>query len=231
MKIANFNQTPLDRIKAMNNYLKENHGVKVSGFHTKNKLETVREKAEMHVVRLRNTNKKFNLDPEYAKYLGVRDVIDTMLEEGVYADSPALEGMRQELNAVVQNLMDGGYTVDEACAETMNRYRQDPRYAYDDEFVLPIVIKAAKAYESSCNRESIDSDINEPELRELAKAARDINELRWGNKQKEIPEEDSARAFAFASAVASKDIEKGDCFSSENISWKRPGVGYFKPTQ
>ena len=169
MKIANFNQTPLDRIKAMNDYLKENHGVKVSGFHTKNKLETVREKAEMHVVRLRNTNKKFNLDPEYAKYLGVRDVIDTMLEEGVYADSPALEGMRQELNAEVQNLMDGGYTVDEACAETMNRYRQDPRYAYDDEFVLPIVIKAAKAYESSCNRESIESDINEPVLRELAK--------------------------------------------------------------
>ena len=169
MKIANFNQTPLDRIKAMNNYLKENHGVKVSGFHTKNKLETVREKAEMHVVRLRNTNKKFNLDPEYAKYLGVRDVIDTMLEEGVYADSPALEGMRQELNAEVQNLMDGGYTVDEACAETMNRYRQDPRYAYDDEFVLPIVIKAAKAYESRCNRESIESDINEPVLRELAK--------------------------------------------------------------
>ena len=169
MKIANFNQTPLDRIKAMNNYLKENHGVKVSGFHTKNKLETVREKAEMHVVRLRNTNKKFNLDPEYAKYLGVRDVIDTMLEEGVYADSPALEGMRQELNAEVQNLMDGGYTVDESCAETMNRYRQDPRYAYDDEFVLPIVIKAAKAYESSCNRESIESDINEPVLRELAK--------------------------------------------------------------
>ena len=42
----------------------------------------------MHVVRLRNTNKKFNIDPEYAKYLGVRDVIDTMLEEGVYADSP-----------------------------------------------------------------------------------------------------------------------------------------------
>ena len=169
MKIANFNQTPLDRIKAMNDYLKENHGVKVSGFHTKNKLETVREKAEMHVVRLRNTNKKFNIDPEYAKYLGVRDVIDTMLEEGVYADSPALEGMRQELNAEVQNLMDGGYTVDEACAETMNRYRQDPRYAYDDEFVLPIVIKAAKAYESSCNRESIESDINEPVLRELAK--------------------------------------------------------------
>ena len=115
------------------------------------------------------TLKKFNIDPEYAKYLGVRDVIDTMLEEGVYADSPALEGMRQELNAEVQNLMDGGYTVDEACAETMNRYRQDPRYAYDDEFVLPIVIKAAKAYESSCNRESIESDINEPVLRELAK--------------------------------------------------------------
>ena len=31
------------------------------------------------------------------------------------------------------------------------------------------MIKAPKAYESSCNRESIESDINEPVLRELAK--------------------------------------------------------------
>ena len=41
MKIANFNQTFLDRIKKMNDYPKENHGVKVTGFHTKNKLEAV----------------------------------------------------------------------------------------------------------------------------------------------------------------------------------------------
>jgi len=170
MKIANFNQTPLDKIREMNKYLKENHGVKVTGFHTRNKLEAVREKAEMHVVRLRNTNKKFNLDPEYAKYLGVRDIIDTIIEEGIYVESPALEGMRQELNAEVQGLMDSGYTVEEASAECMNRYRQDSRYAYDDEFVLPIVIKAAKAYESSCGTsESISTDISEPVLRELAK--------------------------------------------------------------
>ena len=53
-----------------------------------------------------------------------------------------LEGMRQELNAEVQNLMDGDIS-DEACAKTMNRYRQDLT-AYDDEFVSSIVIKAPK---------------------------------------------------------------------------------------
>jgi hypothetical protein len=175
MKIANFNQTPLDKIKEMNKYLKENHGVKVTGFHTRNKLEAVREKAEMHVVRLRNTNKKFNLDPEYAKYLGVKDVIDVMLEEGLYADSPAVAGMKEELYATVQNLMDSGYTMDEASKECMNKFRQDSRYAYDDEFVLPIVLKAAKDYMESCGstHESIEeapkSEINEYLLRELAK--------------------------------------------------------------
>tara|TARA_Y100000589_G_C27114327_1_gene613580 strand:+ start:286 stop:1365 length:1080 start_codon:yes stop_codon:yes gene_type:complete len=69
------------------------------------------------------------------------------------------------------------------------------------------------------------------ELRELVKASEDLYQLRWGNKLNQIPEEDSARAFAFASAVASQDIKKGDSFSSVNICWKRPGIGDFKPTK
>ena len=76
----------------------------------------------------------------------------------------------------------------------------------------------------------ISSSMNPSELRELVKASKDIYQLRWGNKHSLIPEEDSARAFAFASAVASKDIKKGDYFSKLNICWKRPGVGDFKPT-
>ena len=60
MKITNFNQKPQSKIDKINNYLKENHGVKVSGFHTKSKLESVREQAEMKVIQLRNSNKKFN---------------------------------------------------------------------------------------------------------------------------------------------------------------------------
>ena len=63
----------------------------------------------------------------------------------MYAESPAMQKCRYEYETV-KALMDSGYTVDEASKECMNKFRQDPRYAYDDEFVLPIVLKAAKDY-------------------------------------------------------------------------------------
>ena len=175
MKITNFNQRPLDRIRQINSYLKENHGVKVAGFHSKSKLETVKEKAEGNIVRLRNTNKKFNLDPEYAKFLGVRDVIDVMLKEEMYAESPAMQEMKNSLVQEVQSLMDSGYTMDEASKECMNKFRKDSRYAYDDEFVLPIVLKAAKDYMESCGMKESEAlvfpetDINEFLFKEMAK--------------------------------------------------------------
>ena len=178
MRITNFNQKPADRIKKINSYLKENHGVQVTGFHSRAKLQTVKEKAESTLIKLRNTNRKFNLDPEYAKFLGVRDVIDVMLSEGIYAESPAFESMCNEVKSTVESLMDGGYTVDEASAECMNRFRKDSRYAYDDEFVLPIVLKAAKDYMEACSGmqevatdmvQAPETDLNEYLLRELAK--------------------------------------------------------------
>ena len=142
MKINNFNKTGIQKINELNSYLKENHGVKVSGFHPKARLEKVREQAQAHVITLRNSKKQFNLDPEYAKYLGVKDVIDVMLEEGVYAEGAAYESMCNEIKQTTQNLMDGGYTMDEASKQCMNQFRQDPRYAYDDEFILPIGFKS-----------------------------------------------------------------------------------------
>lgn len=178
MRITNFNQKPRDRIKQINSYLKENHGVQVTGYHSRAKLQAVKEKAESNIVKLRNTNRKFNLDPEYAKFLGVRDVIDVMLSEGMYAESPAFESMCNEVKSTVEGLMDSGYTVDEASKECMNRFRKDSRYAYDDEFVLPIVLKAAKDYMEACSGmqevatdmvQAPETDLNEYLLRELAK--------------------------------------------------------------
>ena len=175
MRITNFKKTGSAKFKELNEYLKENHGVKITGFHSRNKLENVREQAEAHVVRLRNTNKKFNLDPEYAKYLGVKDVIDVMLEEGMYVESPAMQEMKQMINDGVQQLMDSGYTVDEASAECMNRFRQDSRFAHDDEFVLPIVLKAAKDYMEACGMKTEDApkfpstDIGEFLFKEMAR--------------------------------------------------------------
>ena len=176
MKITNFNQTPQKRIKEINSYLKEAHGVQVKGLHSKGKLESIKEKAEQTLVRLRNTNRKFNLDPEYAKFLGVRDVIDVMINEGVYAESPAMQEMKAGITTEVKELMDSGYTMDEASKECMNKFRKDSRYAHDDEFVLPIVLKAAKDYMESCSSMSEEvaeafpeTDINEYLFAEMAK--------------------------------------------------------------
>ena len=43
MRITNFKQTGSAKFKELNSYLKENHGVKVTGFHSKSKLENVKE--------------------------------------------------------------------------------------------------------------------------------------------------------------------------------------------
>ena len=179
MRINNFNKTGFQKVKDLNAYLTENHGVKVNGFHPKARLEKVREQAVQHVITLRNSNKQFNLDPEYAKYLGVKDVIDVMIQEGYYAESPAMSEMMYEIAETCKSLMDSGYTIDEASTECMNKFRQDPRYAYDDSFVLPIIRKAAKDYMESCGsaHESVDevapqfpeTDITEFLFKEMAR--------------------------------------------------------------
>lgn len=102
-----------------------------------------------------------------------------MINEGMYAESPAHTEMKEMINASVCNLMDSGYTMDEACGECMNQYRMDSRFAYDDEHVMPIILSAAKGYVESCGmqHESIEeegeyipeTDLNDSLLRELAK--------------------------------------------------------------
>ena len=181
MKLNTFNQTAAQRVGELNRYLKENFGISVKGFHPKAKLEKVREQAQNKIINIKNTNKKFQLDPEYAKFLGVRDVIDVMLGEGMYAESPAYESMCNEVRQTVQELMDGGYTDEEACSECMNRFRKDSRYAYDDQVIMPLVLKAAKDYMESCMSEdsamdealeefvSPETDLTEYLLSELAK--------------------------------------------------------------
>ena len=83
------------------------------------KLETIKEMSEMAIIKLKDTTKHFQLEPEYAKFLGVKDVIETMLSEGHYANSPAYEGMKEELYASVKTLMDSGCTNEETVAQTI----------------------------------------------------------------------------------------------------------------
>jgi len=168
------------KIKRINKLLSEQFGITIkSSFPSKKRIEKIIEMTDMAIVKLKDNNKQFQLQPEYAKYLGIKDIMTTMIAESMYAESPANMRMKQMLVANVQKLMDGGCTVDEAISQCANDFRKDSRYAHDDEYVLPIIIKAAKDYyESSCNsNESLEeiafegpsTELNEYLLKELAK--------------------------------------------------------------
>jgi hypothetical protein len=152
MFLKEFNQTPTTKVAKINKVLQEQFGISIkTNFPSKKKLEKVLENTNMALIKLRGTNKKFQLDPDYAKFLGIKDVIETMISEGMYAKSPAHEAMCAMVKETVHSLMDSGYTMDEAVGECMNRYRMDNRFAYDDEYVMPIVITAAKSYMEQYN--------------------------------------------------------------------------------
>ena len=178
MFIRDFNPNGKTKINNINKLLKEQFNMSIkNSFPKKEKLETIKEMSQNAIIKLKNTSKQFQLEPEYAKYLGIKDVIDTMLAEGYYAESPAYESMCEMLRETVKELMDSGYTTDEASAECMNRFRQDSRYAHEDGVILPIIIKAAKEYYGEGSCESIEeiavdgpnTDLNEYLLKELSK--------------------------------------------------------------
>ena len=180
MFIRDFNPISKTKVTKVNKLLKEHFGMTIGvHFPKKEKLEKIVEMSDEAILKLKNSTKQFQIHPEYAKYMGVKYVVKEMIAEGMYAESPAYKEMKEMLMASVKQLMDSGYTMDEASSECMNRYRQDSRFAYDDEHVLPIVIKAAKDYyESSCaSNESLEelavegpqTDLNEKLLSELAK--------------------------------------------------------------
>ena len=74
----------------------------------------------------------------------------------------------------------------------------------------------------------ISNSMTPSELKELVNAASIYQELRWGSKKNLVEEEDDTRKFAFASVVTKCPIEKGEIFSKENITTKRPGDGQIK---
>jgi arsenate reductase-like glutaredoxin family protein len=155
MFLNDFKSSGVETATKINKFLKEEFNISISQkTPSKKKLEKILETADLALNRLRNTNVYYQTHPEYAKYLGIKNAIRLMLQEGMYAESPAFMEMKKTLMDNVKTLMDSGYTDDEAVAECMNRYRMDNRYAYGDEYVLPVVINAAKQYMEQCKTES-----------------------------------------------------------------------------
>ena len=146
MNITDFNPTGKAKLGKMNKLLKEQFGIKLNSAPERKKLERVMETANKALIQIRGSQKKFHLDPEYIKFLGLRDAAETMIAEGNYVKSPAYETMATSLRSTVQELMDAGYSKDDACAETMNRARMNGAWAFAEDVMSPIIASAATQY-------------------------------------------------------------------------------------
>ena len=179
MFIRDFNQKGQSKIDRINKLLKEEFGINIkSSYPEKAKIQNLLEMSNQAIIKLKDTRKNFQIEPEYAKYLGIRDIMETVLSEGLYADSPANIQMKEKLCAEVQQLMDGGCTESEAVSNCMVSFKKGPT-AHSEEWALPIVMMAAKEYmEGGCGpHESLEeiategpnTELNEYLLSELAK--------------------------------------------------------------
>lgn len=147
MKLNNFGTTPKEKIAKINSMLESEHRMSIPQKpFSRESLRKLKENAELSLVKIKGSSKQFQLRTEYAKFLGIRDIVETMISEGMYAESPAYAQMKEMIMASVQELMDSGYQVEEACTECMNRYRMDQRFAYDDEHIMPIIQQEAQRY-------------------------------------------------------------------------------------
>jgi hypothetical protein len=150
MFLQEFTTSTNKKIDSLNKLLSEQYSISV-GVVTKKQLEKLRETANNALVQLRGSNKKFQLNPDYAKFLGIRDITETMLNEGVYAESPAYDSMCNEIAERVRHYMDEGCSMDEACGMCMRDCRKDTRFNWPDTVLLPLVTKAAESYMEACS--------------------------------------------------------------------------------
>jgi N-acetylneuraminate synthase len=72
----------------------------------------------------------------------------------------------------------------------------------------------------------ISSSMDPESLKELLEGSRAIFDAR-GNEKNPLAEEKKTIDFAFASVVATRDIQQGEVFSSDNIWVRRPSGGDF----
>ena len=80
MFLNEFNQTSIGRVASLNKMLSEEFGIKINpGTVNLEKLMKINETAKVALYKIRGSKKKFQLEPEYAKYLGLKDISETMI--------------------------------------------------------------------------------------------------------------------------------------------------------
>ena len=176
MFLNEFDQTPISRVTKMNKLLGEQFGIQVKpGAVSLHKLTKINETAKNALYKIRGSQKKFQLEPDYAKFLGLRDITDILIKEGYYPKSEGYAALEAKICERVKHLINSGYTTDEACMECMNEVRMDASHCYDDDVTKPMVMAAVKAYEASCGMseegiaEAPVTDLGDRLLAELAR--------------------------------------------------------------
>ena len=174
MNLQEFNKRPEKTIQGLNKLLSEQFGISIKpGTASLDKLTKINKQSNVALVKIRGSGKKFHLEPEYAKYLGLRDLTETMIMEGYYPESEGYKALESKIYERVKKLMDMGYTTQEACDQCMNEVRLDASHCYEDSVTKPMVMSAVKAYEASCGMseatELPETDLNPSLLSELAK--------------------------------------------------------------
>ena len=179
MFLKEFDQTPKSKVAKMNKLLSEQFGIQVKpGSVSLQKLTKINETAKQALYRIRGSQKKFQLEPDYAKYLGLKDITDLMLNEGYYPESEGYKALEAKIAERVKHLMDCGYTTEEACSQCMNEVRMDASHCYEDGVTKPMVMAAVKAYEASCSGMREEAVVEAPTTdlgdRLLAELAREV---------------------------------------------------------
>ena len=212
MFIRDLNQQGQTKIDRINKLLSEEFGMTLKNNNPKKgDLQNLVRLSEQAIIKIKDTSKQFQLAPEYAKYLGIKDIAKTMIAEGMYAESPANIKMKEKLYAEVERLMNSGCTSNEAVTQCMIDFKKGPT-AHSEEWALPIVMMAAKQYEASCSShsesleeiatEGANTELNEYLLSELAK---EIGiELTDANSMDAI--EEKLNAFATASGKTKESV-------------------------
>jgi hypothetical protein len=176
MFLNEFDQTPKSKVTKMNKILGEQFGIQVKpGAVSLRKLTKINETAKQALYKIRGSQKKFQLEPDYAKFLGLKDLTDIMIKEGYYPESDGYRTLEAKIAERVKHLMNCGYTTEEACSQCMNEVRMDASHCYEDGVTKPMVMAAVKSYESSCGMsedaiaEAPTTDLGDRLLAELAR--------------------------------------------------------------
>jgi hypothetical protein len=96
MFLNDFRQQGSDKIAKVSKLLEKEFGIKLTnGFPSRSKLERIVSLSETAIDKVKGSTTKFHQNPDYIKFLGLRDVATTMLNEGQYAKSPKHDEMKE----------------------------------------------------------------------------------------------------------------------------------------